>query len=478
MQIKPLLAHKEASRLSHPVESVFVGQFLIDKNDTAPISEYLTQVLCDRFIHFCPTLDLTTIKDDAGAVLGFILGIALNDVGQHVNQEETVTVIKGEKRQEVFERFIIGLTGRYIAVSQHGSSPYIYTDAVGEMGVVFDTQSTAVGSTLPLILRRDIQERPDIDHKAVMNSKGHYALGYTRDTTCERLLPNHRLDLDKMCQTRFWPRDDSPWQEASTLDFDEMIDALIMILRQNTIGFLMAKPSVFPLSGGQDSRMLITSARDHAYLAKAIFGMEHNWASGQDCDIGAKVAARLGLNYWRIRAPKLKKWGNKAFHARVGYAANAGGTQSIRHTSLLPQGHLVIRGNVMGLTRANDWGAGKKVKAWDNTAFGIRRLKMGAAIAPDHQPDDLEQRYIAWRDSLPGHLKHRSHDLAFCESYLPNSLGARNYAYTNVCFVNPFASRRAIALVSAVDPQLRKENRINNALLAITAPDLHDIELI
>lgn len=74
----------------------------------------------------------------------------------------------------------------------------------------------------------------------------------------------------------------------------------------------------------------------------------------------------------------------------------------------------------MGLTRANDWGAGTKVRAWDNTAFGIRRLKMGAAISPDQQPDDLEHRYIVWRDSLPGRLKHRSHDLAFCESYLPN----------------------------------------------------------
>jgi len=286
------------------------------------------------------------------------------------------------------------------------------------------------------------------------------------------------LDLDRMSQTRFWPCNDTPWQDASNVDFDSMIEELIAILRQNTIGFLMAKPSVFPLSGGQDSRMLITAARDHAYLAKSIFGMEHNWASGQDCDIGAEVAARLGLSYWRIRAPKLKKWGNKAFHARVGYAVNSGGTQSIRHTSLLPKGHLVIRGNVMGLTRANDWGAGRKVKAWDNTNFGLRRLKMGNAISPDQQPVDLEQRYLSWRESLPGILKYRSHDLAFCESYLPNSLGARNYAYTNVCFVNPFASRRAIALVSAVDPQLRKDNRINNSLLAITAPDLADVQLI
>gem|GEM_PF-5807352 len=37
---------------------------------------------------------------------------------------------------------------------------------------------------------------------------------------------------------------------------------------------------------------------------------------------------------------------------------------------------------------------------------------------------------------------------------------------------------RTIMIVSAVDPQLRKNNRINDRLLSITAPDLADIRLV
>ncbi|MFN3662038.1 hypothetical protein [Yoonia sp.] len=478
MQYDQRLALREAASLKLAPDKVFVGQFVIDQSDKPPFEGYLSHDLSDWWLHFCPSLDLCVVKDGSGQPFGAILGIALNDAGQHLAGEVVVTLHQGETLMDAMERLIASLTGRYIAVTRGKAAPFVYTDAVGEMAVVYDTRTGVTGSTLPLTLTRDIIDRGDIDHRAVMESPGHYALGYTRDAHCERLLPNHRLDLAQITQARFWPRDDVPWLAASELAFDDMIDELLAILRRNTVGFLQTKPSVFPLSGGQDSRILITAARDHVHLAKAIFGMHHNWASGRDCDVGAEVAARMGLDYRRISAPGPRKWGRRAFHTRVGYAVNSGGMNSVTHTALLPEGHLVIRGNVMGLTRANDWGRGLRPRPWDDASFGIARLLMGEAVDPAQRPDDLERRYLDWRASLPGTVKYRSHDLSFCENYLPNSLGARNYAYTNVTHVNPFASRRVIALVSAVDPQLRKNNRINNRLLEISAPDLADIRLV
>jgi asparagine synthetase B (glutamine-hydrolysing) len=152
----------------------------------------------------------------------------------------------------------------------------IYTDAVGEMGVVFDTRTGIVGSTLPVVLNRAIEERPDLSNEAIMASRGHYALGYTRDLFCERLFPNHRLSLKTLEQSRFWPRDDAELTEAMQMSEDDITDELIGILRRNTLGFMLAKASVFPLSGGQDSRILISSARDHLDMSSIIFGMHHN----------------------------------------------------------------------------------------------------------------------------------------------------------------------------------------------------------
>jgi hypothetical protein len=205
--------------------------------------------------------------------------------------------------------------------------------------------------------------------------------------------------------------------------------------------------------------------------------MHHNFASGRDCDIGAQVAARLGFDYWRITAPKLKRWGQLAFNLRVGWATDSGGKGSLKHTRKLPYGHLVIRGNVMGLTRASEWGRAGKAKAWDNIPFGKKRLHTSDAIKEGSVPVDFEERYVAWRDSLPGNIKFRTHDFSFLENYLPNSLGARNYAYVNVTHVNPFASRRAIMIVSSVAPDTRRNAAINNTILEKVAPDLSDIPL-
>lgn len=478
MFMRPLLAIQEATRLNLPPEKLYFGQFIINGDPTPPFDGYVTRALCGRFMHFCPTLDLCEIRKADGTVIALLLGHALDENGRGLKAAHVLDMPRNTRTDRAIEAFLTGITGRYIMLASHGGSPCLYTDAVGEMGVVYDTTTGVAGSTLPMILDRKIEDRADLNHDAVLESLGHYALGYTRDIHCERLHPNHRLDLEGMHQSRFWPRDDAPWTEAANLPFDTMIEELIGILRRNTIGFLGLKPSVFPLSGGQDSRMLIAAARDYVHQASAVFGMEHNKASQQDCAVGAEVAGRLGLDYWRIKAPGLRRWGHRAFHARVGYLANSGGTGSVRHTQRLPEGHLVIRGNVFGLTRANDWGRARRAKAWDDVPFGMHRLKMGAAISQTLRPADLEARYLAWRDSLPGAVRERCHDLSFCENYLPNSLGARNYAYTNVFHVNPFASRRAITLVSAVDPQLRKENRINQAMLAATAADLADIDFV
>jgi len=473
-----MLAIEKAEELGTPPERIFVGQFSLSKNVDPPIPGYLSQPIADHYLHYCPSLDLLTLTDKTGAKRGCVLGIALDAKGEHLAGQVEITGQEGQSVPDALEEMISTWTGRYAVFMDTRSDLRIYTDAVGEMGVVFDTRTGIVGSTLPVVLNRAIEERPDLSNEAIMASRGHYALGYTRDLFCERLFPNHRLSLKTLEQSRFWPRDDAELTEAMQMSEDDITDELIGILRRNTLGFMLAKASVFPLSGGQDSRILISSARDHLDMSSIIFGMHHNWASGQDCDIGAQVAARLGLNYWRITAPKLKRWGQRAFDARVGWATVSGGKRSLRHTQRLPDGHLVIRGNVMGLTRASDWGREGKAKAWDNARFGKKRLLLGDAINDGSVPVDMDSRYASWRDSLPGDVKLRAHDFSFCENYLPNSLGARNYAYVNVTHVNPFASRRAIMITSSLAPDIRREGAINRAILEKIAPDLRDIPLI
>ncbi|SCY76817.1 hypothetical protein [Paracoccus tibetensis] len=190
------------------------------------------------------------------------------------------------------------------------------------------------------------------------------------------------------------------------------------------------------------------------------------------------IASRLNLPYLRITAPKPKQWEIRQFHARVGYCVNAGGTNTIRHAKTLEIGDIIIRGNVFGLTRANDWGTADALRRWDDIRFGINKLKTGQAVPPEKVQSFLYPHYLAWRDALPLFIRERCHDFGFWEHYLPNSLGARNYAGARAQLVNPFANREAMMLVIAMDPALRRSGALNRAILDRVASDLDDIPFV
>lgn len=474
----PLLAQAEAEALKVAPQDLFARQFTISRSPSVPFERYRTSAIGAHFVHHCPRLDVHQIGRPDNSLGGLLLGIALDANGEAIGHDHTITPNHGQTWGAAVIEAALTWTGRFALLVADAAGTLLLTDTVGEMGVVFDPETGLAGSTLPLVLRRPIHPDPNFDHDMVRTGAGLYTLGFTRDIACRRLIPNHALDLETMRMTRIWPRDSAGWQTALKTPFEAAIDRLIAILRRNTLGFMKAKPSLFALSGGQDSRMLLGAVRDHAHLARTFFSMEHNWSSIRDCDTAERIAARLQLPYQRIKAPKPKPWEIKQFHARVGHCVNAGGTNTIRHAKMLEDGHLIIRGNVFGLTRANDWGTGKRPRRWNDIKFGAHRLKAGHAVTSEKTRSFLFPHYKAWRDALPPFLRERSHDLGFWEHYLPNSLGARNYAGARAQLVNPFANREAMMLVIAMDPALRKSGAVNRAILDRVAPDLDDIPFV
>ena len=471
------LAIEEAEKLNLEPSDLYSGQFQFSRDSTPPIAEYLSVKIGERYLHHSASLDIVRIFA-ADTLCAILIGVALNAEGKLLAGDLKLDLKYDSDLHRKLEEIIAGFVGRFAVFTSTPSGQYVYTDTVGEMGVVFDRETGIVGSTLPIILYRPINERDDFLHIKVQKSLGQYSLGYTTDKSCWRLMPNHSLKMDTFEQARFWPTDNA-LMEPRRLRHDEVIDRLIALLRQNTVGFLEGKPCLMALSGGQDSRMLLAASRDKMHLAKMIFGTDFGWNSGRDCDAAEIIAERVGLSFKRITGNKPKRWGKRVFLARVGYAVNAGGTDSIKIYNKLPKDHLLIRGNVFGLTRANDWNPRKdSVANPSNVRFGMKRLKMGQAISDEIRPSDLKKRYLDWRNSLPDLCRENSLDFSFCENYLPNSLGARNYSHTNVTLVNPFADRRIIMLCLAIPPLERKHLLINEGILNKTAPDLADIPFV
>ncbi|SCY76837.1 hypothetical protein [Paracoccus tibetensis] len=235
----PLLAQAEAEALNVPPENLFARQFTISRSPRTPL-KYVTKAVGSHFVHHCERLDCHEIGRPDGSIGGLLLGIALDNAGQPLHGVITIMPRAGQSWREAVIENVMGWTGRFVVLCSDADGTLLLTDTVGELGVVYDPETGLVGSTLPMVLHRPIHPDPNFDHDKVAESRGHYTLGFTKDVTCRRVIPNHALDLETMRMTRVWPLSDAPWQSAANMRFDDAVDRLIAILRRNTLGFMIA----------------------------------------------------------------------------------------------------------------------------------------------------------------------------------------------------------------------------------------------
>ncbi|MFN3938375.1 MAG: hypothetical protein ACK4KW_12455 [Gemmobacter sp.] len=474
-----LLARRIAERTGLPVAALFRGQFAVSTDPRCPVEGWCSVSVGGFYLHCCPELRLYRILGACGSLVAVVCGVAVTPEGVPLGAISGLDLTADDPQAaQRLESLIETLVGRFVAVTCLPGAARVYTDCAGDMGVLYDPQTRRLGSSLGVILYREIEERPDFDHDAIVAGRGNYVLGYVRDRHARRLPPNFRLDLEDFRPTRFWPREDS-LDATGDLSLAETVERIVERLARNTEALLAVAPCLMPISGGQDSRTLVGATRHlHGRMA-GFFGWHMHRNSRRDCEIGARIAERLGLDYTVIGRIRPSAAEVAAFFARTGWMVNGGGLLSLGMANTLPEGHLVLRGNLMELTRATEWGWRRVSRVDPDCAdWGIKRLKLTHAAPKERRPVDLRQRYLDWRATIPGPLKAIAHDLSFVENYYANAGGARGYAHVNVTLVNPFADRHLFALTLGVPARQRRGGELNAALLARAAPDLADLPFV
>ena len=325
VRVRELLAHRIADGLGVPPAALFRGQFRLCDAPLSPIEGWCSLALGARYLHACPDLRQYRILDLDGRLAGVVLGVALDpDAGPGGAPLASVTQLDcrldAPDMADRVEALIARLVGRFIALCCVPGAARAYTDAAGDMGLLHDPGTGILGSSLPVILAREVEELPDFNHRAVLDGLGGYTLGYTRDRRVERLLPNHRLDLATMRATRFWPREDSLAAHEG-IGIDAAAGAIIARLAQNVAGFQAIAPCLMPISGGQDSRILLGAAREHHARMAGFFGWHMHRQSRRDTATGARIAERLGLDYTIIARIEATIDEVAAFYARTGQLA-------------------------------------------------------------------------------------------------------------------------------------------------------------
>lgn len=471
-----LQALKEAETRSMPFDALFPHQYAI-RVDRAPTPDgWIGEEIGGFRLHRSPRLPRSKPETNASGVEIVVLGIAIAD-GILVS-DATRLPFGPASDWTVIERWAEGLAGRFIVICRLGDDHRIYFDPTLELSCFYDPITGNIGSSPYLALDRPMQTGRYIDSHDVMSASGNFALGITGDRNLRLARPNHALCLNRYHLIRHWPRvsDVSAGHDGDP----ESAAAEIATRLGTTFGALVQSyDAVVPVTGGFDSRALIASGRDHLDHVKAFFTHRTNYMTALDCLIASQLGQALGFEVTILDGIRLSEPADVAqrltqeqelFAIRTGRHGGIPGHRELATRERLPEGQILLRGNVMDLNRANQW----RGQSGFRLAHLVRRMRLRApeGIAPAVY---WGREANTWLDTLPQEGIPFAYDISFLENILPNTMGAMLNGTTSHFTLNPFNDRQLIARSMRVPPALRRDGALNAAILRATVPSLADI---
>ncbi|TLP61400.1 hypothetical protein FEE96_14250 [Parasedimentitalea maritima] len=464
---------------------VFRSQFRILPAGAASPQGWSSSQVENWALQHCPSLLRTELLSKDGTVIGLVLGVAITAHGSILEDsfrfEESLSLPD-------LEVFISGLAGRFVVLLATGTAQRLYFDPVAGMTAVFNPETRCTGSSVPLVINDELLPNQDIDPTVFEFGRDLYMLGETCDQRVTRVMGNHYLDLSTFELTRHWPTADLNFEEfegSRHIAFRRIYEKLSLNIEALTNRFSCA----LPITGGLDSRLLLSAARPHLRKIKSYYAHRINWATELDCEIGTMIAREMNLPYQVVS--------NEAAHfhqdmtevetrdlrdqirLRTGFEQDGISDDTVRAVALTPDCDIVLRGNVIELTRANKWPA----TGWKQTPtaeIGLHRLmncRVGELLPKigEDRYNRLLARYEKWMSGLPASTHARLYDLAHVEIFLPSAGSNAFYWPTNAFFLNPFNDRTLIHLTTQMAPRARYRQRLVDALVQWGCPELQDI---
>lgn len=416
-----------------------------------------------------------------------VLGIAVDQDGKLVNQSRLDT-LAAEKSADfaALARFLADSAGRFAIVLVTPEGGKVYSDAVGSLGVVYDPETGAVGSTLNVVLTREPEPRRDYPFaEAARPGQGRFAFGQTSDRAVRRLLPNHTLDLARFTIERFWPTDEdtalaepTPEEELAVIrGMGTRLEQVIATLAKDVNG-----PTLMPLTGGVDSRLLLAFSKP-VLEDISLFSHAEDILSRKDTRLAGFLGERVGKSVRVIdplkgtcpllEDPDVLTQKNLSYKIATGLEDTP---TPVRHTVFQehPAGGIVLRGNTAEFLKAVLWGRGvhENNNKAHNIPTGVKKMMLGedANLHPQ-----IQAEYSEWYAGLPHLAALRPFDLMFAEHFLPRRLGNLFYGFTRNLYICPSNDRRFIAAATSLPPNKRQSMYYHEVLLNWRAPELADI---
>ena len=479
----PIEAIRMCRNTGRNFAEVFRRQYVLTRDKDLCPEEWTLRTHAGWHLCHCPDLPVVEIKDAAGNCAGWLLGIAIPPAGGLLSDDPTLPSAPCDPGfWNDTEEMIAGLAGRYLVMVWNGEKGRIYTDPVCDLALVFDPETQMAASSVFMCLNRELEENPRVSFRGPIKGQHNFALQQTADRAVRRAMANHYLCLRTFGMVRFAPRDTASF-EGSPETLHDACTAMNARLGQIMEVLLTRFEACVPVTGGQDSRMLLASCLPYLDEAKAFYTHHSgNKNSGFDCLIAQEIGQLLGIDVQIVdvakgalrdqlsgRAARRLYW---TLLIATGYQLAGGSPGDKLASTQAPAGDLIIRGNVMELLRANQWPAGEFTNFSLNQ--GLAKLRVAPRITAEAEAE-WGPDYLAWRETLPEAARPRTYDFAFCELLLPNTMGGWLIGQRSHFVMNAFNDRSLIETAISLPPKMRRRGRVNATMMSLAPPELAQV---
>ncbi|MDX8348950.1 hypothetical protein SLH49_13270 [Cognatiyoonia sp. IB215446] len=420
-----------------------------------------------------------TLTDSAGVAFGLCLGIAIDHDGK--TPEEVFSAGFDSASADALrklEQYLECLAGRYAIISHLNGKTYFHCDPVGMIGAVYAPETGRIASSTFLCIDRPPIWHPLYNRDEIEAGEGTYGLNHTSDAHVFRLNASHRMELDTFRTERFWP----PKQAAFVADdahygaiYDEMIIATRRIMtRMTTLG-----ETSLPLSGGNDSRLLMAQADDDTLRdITQVFSHINTYANRRDAHVAAILCRAKNRPFEvhdrkKVSVPRyVRRLAERRYRIGSGTMAvvpkeiENGLFLSVRENAIVMRGHQtnIMRGQYLVTADPQEW---RKPRWQIRMMQLVGKGKFNGEVAARFMPD-FQRCY----DDLPENALVRSADFIFFETLVPAALGTLFPGQDHAFYLSPFNSRRLVQLSMQPDTQYRMRNAPTTDVLLRADPVL------
>ncbi|MEP3637470.1 MAG: PLP-dependent lyase/thiolase [Paracoccaceae bacterium] len=494
-----LFALQQCEKFGVTPADVMKTHFILTERDTENVDgfsevSFKTPSNKTMFLRTAEFVDAAVATHSDTALTVVFVGLGVDQNG-HIVTEETLSKMLFQTGDiDAIAHDLSYCAGRYNFFIFSAAESRGYCDPNGLLGFTYNTDTGTIASALTLCFEGALVE------ETAYPKEYREAFGYTRDARVKRLCPNHFLDLATHTQIRHWPRDSLDLVAAGDEDgFAEKTQGFIE-RHQQVIAALSAhsSPAILPLTGGQDSRILLACAKPVLDDIDVLFTHTHNWASREDALVGKMLAHaenrpldvydvleedEVGDDDDAIKdlfARHLIARGDTASFELPDTVGDKIETWRLKCIHLPPKGGILMRGHVTDLSKAVLYYRAAKIAAKGKAIprfVGLRRMMI--------VPEDISERnefapiatesYDAWVAGMVPGMRERVIDFVGIEQYRPYSLsGSFHSSYRNF-FICPGNDRRCIELAAALPPIDRMNGKMNALIAKKVAPEFSEI---